>query len=87
VGILGGDGRIHFIPRLTLCTLPGQLPFTLTRKQSPVKISFAMAGNKSQGQPLKSIGIDLRCPVFCHGQLYVALYFNQWYNRIILFKL
>ncbi|KAF6146459.1 hypothetical protein GIB67_037759, partial [Kingdonia uniflora] len=28
---------------------------------------------KSQGQSVKFVGIDLRNPVFSHGQLYVAL--------------
>ncbi|KAF9552568.1 DNA repair and recombination protein PIF1, partial [Agrocybe pediades] len=29
--------------------------------------------NKAQGQSVKYIGLDLRVPVFAHGQLYVAL--------------
>lgn len=32
-----------------------------------------MTLNKSQGQTLRTVGLDLRCPVFTHGQLYVAL--------------
>ena len=32
-----------------------------------------MTINKSQGQSLNTVGLDLRLPVFCHGQLYVAL--------------
>ena len=32
-----------------------------------------MTINKSQGQSLTHVGIDLRSPVFSHGQLYVAL--------------
>ena len=32
-----------------------------------------MTVNKSQGQSLETIGIDLRFPAFSHGQLYVAL--------------
>ena len=38
-----------------------------------MKLSFAMTINKSQGQSLGVVGIDLRNPVFTHGQLYVAL--------------
>lgn len=79
--ILGdeNDDRIEFIPRFTLSTLStlstlnGQLPFILTRKQYPVRVSFAMTINKSQGQYLMVVGVDLRNPVFLHGQLYVAL--------------
>jgi ATP-dependent exoDNAse (exonuclease V) alpha subunit len=32
-----------------------------------------MTTNKSQGQSVKHVGIDLHTPVFTHGQLYVAL--------------
>jgi hypothetical protein len=32
-----------------------------------------MTVNKSQGQSFDIIGVDLRTPVFTHGQLYVAL--------------
>ena len=32
-----------------------------------------MTINKSQGQSLENVGIDLSSPVFTHGQLYVAL--------------
>jgi ATP-dependent exoDNAse (exonuclease V) alpha subunit len=32
-----------------------------------------MTINKSQGQSLQTVGVDLRTAVFSHGQLYVAL--------------
>ncbi|TFK82100.1 hypothetical protein K466DRAFT_500902 [Polyporus arcularius HHB13444] len=32
-----------------------------------------MSINKAQGQSVKYVGLDLRVPVFSHGQLYVAL--------------
>jgi ATP-dependent exoDNAse (exonuclease V) alpha subunit len=32
-----------------------------------------MTINKSQGQSIVNVGIDVRTPVFSHGQLYVAL--------------
>lgn len=73
--LLGGDhdGELHIIPRIPLTSVEGELPFTLTRRQFPVQVCFAMTINKSQGQLLNTVGIDLRLPVFCHGQLYVAL--------------
>ncbi|EIE76322.1 hypothetical protein RO3G_01026 [Rhizopus delemar RA 99-880] len=69
----GIDGRVEVIPHFTLSTLENEHPFTLTRKQFPVRPSFAMTINKSQGQSLKIVGVDLCLPVFTHGQLYVAL--------------
>ena len=47
--------------------------FQLTLFNFPVHLAFAMTIKKSQGQSLTHVGIDLRTPVFTHGQLYVAL--------------
>ena len=75
VRILGGDFDSHckFLPRIVLSTNEGELPFILKRKQFPIRLCFAMTVNKSQGQSFKMVGIDLRTPACCHGQLYVAL--------------
>src|SRR5260370_36789975 len=35
-------------------------------------LAFAMTVNKSQGQTVDHVGIDLRVPSFSHGQLYVG---------------
>jgi hypothetical protein len=37
-----------------------------------VRLYFAITINKAQGQSLQKVGIDLRQPVFTHGQFYVA---------------
>jgi len=50
-----------------------KLPFTLIRKQIPVRLAYAMTINKSQGQTFDMIGLWLHREVFAHGQLYVAL--------------
>ena len=49
------------------------LPFKFKRKQFPVRLSFAMTINKSQGQTIPNVGIYLPEPMFSHGQLYVGL--------------
>jgi len=76
VQILGGqhDGELSFIPRIGLLpsTQPG-FTFQLRRRQFPVHLAFALTINKAQGQSVRYVGIDLRKPVFTHGQLYVAL--------------
>jgi ATP-dependent exoDNAse (exonuclease V) alpha subunit len=73
--LLGRDfhGQLRVLPRISLTTAEGDLAFTLTRKQFPIRLCFAMTINKSQGQSLDIVGVDLRRPVFTHGQLYVAL--------------
>jgi hypothetical protein len=76
VAVMNGNGvdneQIEFIVRIKLTTTENGYPFVLTRKQFPVRLSFAMTINKSQGQSLTNVGIDFRYPVFTHGQLYVA---------------
>jgi ATP-dependent DNA helicase PIF1 len=63
-----------FIPRLSITPSDTeQMPFTLHRRQFPVRPAFAMTINKAQGQTLKMVGIFLPKPVFTHGQLYVAM--------------
>jgi hypothetical protein len=73
--LLGGelDGELRIIPRIKLEYKGPELHFTMFRKQFPVRVCFAMTINKSQGQTFHHVGVDLRYPVFTHGQFYVAV--------------
>jgi hypothetical protein len=77
VKIIGGDydGHTAFIPRISLTpsSKTADFSFILKRRQFPIRLAFAMTINKAQGQSVKFVGLDLRTPVFGHGQLYVAL--------------
>ncbi|XP_073139039.1 uncharacterized protein [Henckelia pumila] len=67
-------GTRYFIHRMPLKSEENSgLPFELTRRQFPLRLSFALTINKSQGQTIPNVGIFLRNHVFSHGQLYVAL--------------
>ena len=66
-------GRRVYVPRISLAPKIADLPFTLRRRQFPVKLAWAMTINKAQGQTLQMVGVFLPQPVFSHGQLYVAL--------------
>ena len=65
-------GDIVSLPRINIEYTGADLPFTLTRKQFPVRLCFAMTINKAQGQTFERVGVLLVDSVFGHGQLYVA---------------
>jgi len=64
-----GKGETVFIPRIPIINAD---MVEFKRLQFPVRPSFAMTINKSQGQSLKLAGIHLELPCFSHEQLYVA---------------
>ena len=49
-----------------------KFPFTLVRRQFPLRVAFAVTINKGQGQENNRVGIYLPEPVFALGQLYTA---------------
>ena len=68
-----GDGDVVFIPRMALDSGLEDSPVPFRRLQFPVRLAYAMTINKSQGQTVQHVGLNLSTPVFSHGQLYVAL--------------
>ena len=75
-GVLIGQyaGTRVFLPRIPLkMTENVHLPFVMTMRQFPIRLSFALTINKAQDQTIPNVGIYLLDHVFSHGQLYVAL--------------
>ena len=66
-------GQKAFVPRLSLQPQDTQIPFEFCRRQFPVNLCFTMTINKSQGQSVANVGLNLQSSVFTHGQLYVAI--------------
>ncbi|OMP07327.1 DNA helicase PIF1, ATP-dependent [Corchorus olitorius] len=68
--ILTGDhlGDKVYIPRIIFTVKDPRWPFVLSRRQFPLKLSYVMTINKSQGQTLNFIGVFLPRPVFTHGR-------------------
>ena len=82
-----GDGDMVFIPRIALDSGLEDSPIPFRRLQFPVHLAYAMTINKSQGQSVRNVGIDLRSSIFSHGQLYVALSHCTHPRRIkVVFK-
>jgi DNA helicase Pif1-like protein len=67
-------GEIVFVPRIANQPLQDKNPFKFTRKQFSVWLYFSMTINKSQGQSIQHVGLDLRASVFTHGQFYVEVF-------------
>ena len=53
-----GKGQTTFIPKMPL--IPSDSPYPMRRLQFPLRLSFAMTINKSQGQSLEVVGLHLQ---------------------------
>jgi hypothetical protein len=64
--------RLH-IPRIRFHFQPQGFNFVVHRKQIPLALCYATSFNGCQGLTVQKLGLDLRRPVFSHGQLYSAM--------------
>jgi ATP-dependent exoDNAse (exonuclease V) alpha subunit len=63
----------HLIPRIKFEVKLRFGGFVLSRTQFPLRLSYAMTKNKSQGQSIPYSMNDIRHPPFSHGHLYVSM--------------
>ncbi|CAG8475007.1 4556_t:CDS:2 [Cetraspora pellucida] len=67
------NNNIYPVEFLNILNPNGMPPVKLNLKIVSYYIAFVMTINKSQGQSIKHVGLDLHIPVFSYKQLYVAL--------------
>jgi len=65
--------QLFCLPRINFEFQPNYCPWTVQRRQFPLRLAYATTFNSCQGLTLDKTVLDLRMPVFAHGQLYTAL--------------
>jgi hypothetical protein len=85
VQTLDDEPKVSTIPRIRFKfkTLMGDA-FNMIRTQFPLRLAYCMSYNKSQGQTLQRVVLDITTPPFAHGHLYVALSRVTLYSNIRL---
>jgi ATP-dependent DNA helicase PIF1 len=77
--------RVVHIPRIRWkFTLKHTASYSMTRVQFPLRLCYSMTTNKSQGQSMEQILLDLTDDPFSHGQTYVAWSRVRRYDKIRL---
>ena len=67
-------GKQVLLPRIPLSPAENEgYPFHFKLSQLPIRFSFAITINKTQGQTIPYVRVYLPQNVFLHGQLYVTL--------------
>ena len=65
--------RTFCIPRITFEFQPKNCPWTIQRRQFPLRLAYATTFNSCQGLTLDKVVLDLRTSVFTHCQLYCSV--------------
>jgi ATP-dependent DNA helicase PIF1 len=79
-------GKILLMPRIIFQPKDQEIPFEMERRQFPVRPCFAMTSNKSQGQNLDVVGLNLTQEFFTHGQTFTACSRATSSNGLKIFK-
>lgn len=63
----------YYVPRIAFEFKPQRCNWTVQRRQFPLRLAYGTTFNSCQGLTLDRVVLDLRIPVFAHGQLYTSL--------------
>ena len=86
VKLLNGNNEIICLPKIRFNFKVNRgHSFEMVREQFPVRRAYAITFNKSQGQTLEKVILDLRSLLFAHGYLYVGLSRVFDYNNMFLY--
>ena len=66
----GGDDIL--VPRVPMECTESKLGIPFIRRQFPILLAYYLTLNRSQGQTLDTVGIELPESVFSHGHVYVG---------------
>ena len=66
------DDRHIFVPRIPMECTQSRLGVPFMRRQYPILLAYYLTINRSQGQTLDVVGLELPTSVFMHGHTYVG---------------
>jgi ATP-dependent DNA helicase PIF1 len=69
---LDSNGPDILVPRLPMECTDSKLGIPFIRRQYPILLAYYLTINRSQGQTLDVVGVELPTSVFMHGQIYVS---------------
>jgi ATP-dependent DNA helicase PIF1 len=84
--ILFFQEKTVFITHISINPAETEFGLQLSQRQFPGQLAFAITVNKSQGQSIDYVGLDLELEVFSHGQLYVALSWCTSASNVFVFN-
>src|SRR5438045_7836211 len=65
--------QVFCLPRINFEFQPSYCPWTVQRRQFPLRLAYATIFNSCQGLTLDKTVLDLRMPVFANCQLYSSI--------------
>ena len=78
-------GNCFLLPRINMIFTMPNTGVDILRRQFPIMLAYAHTMNKSQGQTLFRVGIDIRDNAFSHGQQFVSFSRATSSDNVVVF--